>query len=394
MAAAAGRAARGKPEGDLLGDLAAGQVGREPAGGGDGAGGARAVGDHHGAAEAEQDRSAVAFRVEPRGELAQPAALQERADPCGPCGGQRGAQLGRGEPDRALERLQRDVAREAVGDDHVELAGQQVAAFHVAREAQRQRAVRRVAGQQLVRAPGELVPLARLGPDGQQPHPGGGHAERGLRVGHAELAELDQHLRLGVGRGARVYQHRAARAGGQHDGEPGPQHAGQRAQPQPGRGHDAAGGAGRHHGRRVAAPDQLARHRHAGARAPQAGQRALVHAQVVLGRDDLDLVHGPQPAEHLAQPRRGTGQQHPDAVLALRRERPGDDLAGGVVPAHGIHGDHRAGAPRGPGYLGPLGLRTVRWRAQRVTGGRGRGRCLILCVPQPSVPAWWPPLWP
>ena len=88
--------------------------------------------------------------------------------------GHRGAQLGRGEPDRALQRLQRDVPGEAVGHDHVDLAGQQVAALDVAREAQRERAVRRIAGQQLVRAPGELVSLARLGPDRQQPHPRGG----------------------------------------------------------------------------------------------------------------------------------------------------------------------------------------------------------------------------
>ena len=227
MAAAAGGPARAQALRDLFRDLTPGQVGREQAGRGDGAGGARAVGDHHGSAQAEQDSSAVALGVEPRGELPQPAALQERADPGGPRRGHRGAQLGRGEPDRALERLQRDVPGEAVGHDHVELAGQQVAALHVAGEAQRERAVRRIAGQQLVRAPGELVALARFGPDRQQPHPGRGHAERELGVSDAELAELDEHLRLGVGGRARVDEHGTARAGRQHDGEPGPQHAGQ-----------------------------------------------------------------------------------------------------------------------------------------------------------------------
>jgi len=91
MAAAAGRPARAEPLGDLLGDLAAGQVGREQAGGGDGAGGAGAVRDHHGPAQAEQDGPAVALRIQPRGQLAQPAALQERADAGGPGGGHRGA---------------------------------------------------------------------------------------------------------------------------------------------------------------------------------------------------------------------------------------------------------------------------------------------------------------
>jgi hypothetical protein len=231
VGAAAGRPARSQPLRDLLGDLAAGQVGREQAGGGDGAGGARAVRDHHGSAQAQQDRPTVALGVEPRGELAQPAPLQERADASGPRAGHHGAQLGRGEPDRALERLQRHIPGEAVGHDHVKLAGQQVTALHVAREAQRERAVRRIAGQQLMRASGELVPFPRFGPDRQQPHLGGGHTQRGLRVRHAELAELDEHLRLGVGGRAGVDEHRPARAGGQHHGEPGPQHAGQRPQP-------------------------------------------------------------------------------------------------------------------------------------------------------------------
>ena len=68
--------------------------------------------------------------------------------------------------------------------------------------------MRRVGGEQLMRPPGELVALARLGPDGEQPDPRGADAQRELRVGHAELAELDEHLRLGVGGGARVDEHR------------------------------------------------------------------------------------------------------------------------------------------------------------------------------------------
>jgi len=397
MAAAAGRA-RAEPLGDLLGDLAAGQVGREQAGRGDGAGRAGAVRDHHSPAQAEQDGPAVALRVQPRGERAQAATLQERADAGGPGGGHRGAQLGRREPDRALQRLQRHVPGEAVGDDHVDLAGQQVTALDVAREAQRERPARRIAGQQLVRAPGELVALPRFGPDRQQPHPRGGHAQRRLRVGDAELAELDEHLRFGIGGRARVDEHRAAGASGQHHGQPGPFHAGQRPQPQPRGGHDAAGGPGRHHRGRVAPPDQLARHRHARPRAAQAGQSPLVHGQVVLGRHDLDLVEGVHSGEHLAQLHLGSGQQDPDAVLALGPERPGDDLAGGVIPAHGVDRDHRARCgpveARRPGrqpprvsrvpLTGPDRVAPLRgpWRrAQRITGVCNRGWWLILAVP-------------
>ena len=273
--------------------------------------------------------------------------------------------------------------------------------------------MRRIAGQQLMRAPGELVALGRFGPDRQQPHPGRRNAERELGVSDAELAELDEHLRLGIGGRAGVDEHGAARAGRQHHGEPGPQHAGQRPQPQPRRGHDPAGGPRGYHGGRVAAPDQLARHRNARPRAAQAGQRALVHRQVVFGRHDLDLIDGADPAEDLAQPRRGSGQQHADAVLTLGCERPGDDLAGCVIPAHGVDRDHRAGpavsrarrtvrgrsgicrscragwipgtsgVPRtrgvggGPGAVAVPGrgrpLRAVRRGAQRITRVRGRG---------------------
>ena len=413
MPVPADRAARDEPLGDLLGDLAAGQVGGEQAGRGDRAGGAGAVGDDHGPAQAQQDGAAVALRIQPRGQLAQATALQEGAEPRGRGGRHRGPQLGRGEPDRAFQRLQRHVPGEAVGHDHVDLPGQQVTALHVAREGQRERAVRRIGGQQLVGPPGELVALAGFGPDGEQPHPRGADAQRELGVGHPELAELHEHLRLGVGGGPGVDEHRAAGPGRQHHGQPRPRHVGQRPQPQPGGGDHAGGRAGRHHRRRVAAPDQLAGHGHARPRAPQAGQRALVHGQVVLGGHDGHLV-GPGAhaclGQRLAQTRGRPGQQDPDAVLALGGQRARDDLVGGVVAAHGVDGQHRTGhraagsghhqvpgslrAARAAAALGRalgsalvrpgrrpslrmvrrLSLRMVRGRAQRVTQGvSGRG---------------------
>ena len=65
--------------------------------------------------------------------------------------------------DRPLERLQRDVAREAVADDDVGLAVEQVAALGVAGEVEIAR------GEQLVRLERELVPLLRLLADREQP---------------------------------------------------------------------------------------------------------------------------------------------------------------------------------------------------------------------------------
>jgi hypothetical protein len=202
--------------------------------------------------------------------------------------------------------------------------------------------VRWIGGQQLVGPPGELVALAGFGPDGEQPHPRGADPERELGVGHPELAELHEHLRLGVGGGPGVDEHRAAGPGRQHHGQPRPRHVGQRPQPQPGGGDHAGGRASRHHRGRVAAPDQLAGHGHTRPRAPQAGQRALVHSQVVLGGHDGQLAFRVQLGPGLPQARGGPGQQDPDAVLALGGQRARDDLVGGVVAAHGVDGQHRA----------------------------------------------------
>jgi hypothetical protein len=380
---AGGRAARAEPLGDLLGDLAAGQVGGEHAGRGDRPGGAGAVGDDHRPAQAQQDGAAVALRVQPGGQLAQAAPLQEGAEPRGRGGGHRGPQLGRGEPDRALQRLQRHVPGEAVGHDHVDLPGQQVTALHVAREGQRERAVRRIGGQQLVCPPGELVALAGFGPDGEQPDPRGADAQRELGVGHPELAELHEHLRLGVGGGPGVDEHRAAGPGRQHHGQPRPRHVGQRPQPQPGGGDHAGGRAGRHHRGRVAAPDQLAGHGHARPRAPQAGQRTLVHGQVVLGGHDGQLACRVQLGQGLPQARGGPGQQDPDAVLALGGQRARDDLVGGVVAAHGVDGEHGTGHRPDVGRAG-TGHRQVPGPLRAAQAGAALGRTLGSALVRPG----------
>ena len=58
----------------------------------------------------------------------------------------------------------------------------------------------------------------------------------------------------------------------------------------------------------------------------------------------MQLVSRVQGGQRLTQARPRTGQQHPDAVLALRRERPGDDLVGGVIAAHGVDRDNGTGS--------------------------------------------------
>src|SRR6516225_2201332 len=93
-----------------------------------------AVGDHGEPPQAEEVRAAVRVRIEARPEAAQRRPDEQPAEPpgkgCGDLAARRVEQLA----DRALEQLQRDVPREAVGDDHVGRAAQQLAALRVAEE--------------------------------------------------------------------------------------------------------------------------------------------------------------------------------------------------------------------------------------------------------------------
>jgi len=305
------------------------------------------VRDDDAAAEPEQRRATVGLGVEALAELAEPAALQQRAEPAGPGPGEGGAQLGRREPHRPFERLERHVAGEAVGDDHVDGAGHQVAALDVAREVERQRVALRFGGEQFVRPAGQHVPLARLGADREQADLRRRDAERDLRVGHAELAELNEHLRLGIGGGARVDEHRVVRVRRQHDGEPGSWHTGHLEQPLPGARHDRAGRPGRDDRGGLPAPDQLARDGDARPGAAEPGERALAHAHDVFGGHYPQLGARAEPGDHRAKPGRRPGEQRGDAVFPLRGERARHDLVWSVVPAHGVHRDHRLGGAAG-----------------------------------------------
>src|SRR5215468_418971 len=146
---------------DFLGDLAPGQVSGEPAGRGNPFGHDRPVRDNHGPLQPEQRRTAVRLRIRAPGQFVQATALEQRAEPRRGGTGQRGPRLLRDEGSRPLQHLQRDVAGEAVGHDHVRLPGEQVATLHVADEADRQSPVRWCVGEQLVGAPGQPVSLSR-----------------------------------------------------------------------------------------------------------------------------------------------------------------------------------------------------------------------------------------
>src|SRR5699024_218241 len=147
-----------------------------------------------------------------------------------------------------------------VGDHDVDLACEQIVTLDVSQELHGPFALCR-GGEEFTGLAYEFVALARFGTDGEYTYARGVHTVGALDVGTAQVRELHQHLRVG-------------------------------AQPCCGRGHDPAGGPGRHEGVRVPAADESASHGGTGAWPSPAGQGPLVHRQFVLGVHDGDFPKG------------------------------------------------------------------------------------------------------
>ena len=89
---------------------------------------------HHHAVQPDHHRAVVAPRIEPLAQPLQPRPGQQVGEPARPAVGEHLAQQVADQPQRALAGLQRDVAGEAVGDDHVGGAGGDVVALDEAVE--------------------------------------------------------------------------------------------------------------------------------------------------------------------------------------------------------------------------------------------------------------------
>ena len=234
----------------------------------------------------------------------------------------------------ALEELDRDVAQDRVADHHVGHVVDEVAALDVAGEVE----VRLV--EQLGRALDPGVALALLLADREQRHAWTFDAQDPLREQGAHVRVLVEVLGRRVGVGADVEEDERPRFGDHLDGQRGPVHARQAAEPENRGSHARAGVAGRHDRVRVAALDEI--HGHEDRRVALLAEglgRVLVHADHLAGRlnpDVRDRVGARDRSDQVAVPDENglVGRVRPRVF-----ERAVDQLGRTVVAAHRVDRD-------------------------------------------------------
>ncbi len=256
---------------------------------------------------------------------------------CNDCLQQESHRLG-----HALGNLQRDVAHESIAYQHVGLAVEQVAAFDVAHEIQRQFL------DQLEGFLGQLVALGFFFADGEHAHARmlGGRKAVGKNRAEIHVAhdgELLQILRLGIDVGAHVDQDgRRALRGRENRRQRRTIHSGQRAQHHLGGGHARAGIAGADEPGGLAFAHQAQSHAHRGvALGAHRLRRLLVHANHFPGMNNPDRQTLPQRMElkFLADELFLPNQQHLHVIVTGSEYRTIDFGFGRLVGAHRVNGN-------------------------------------------------------
>ena len=248
----------------------------------------------------------------------------------------------------ALADFQGHVADEAVADDDVDVAAEEVAALDVAHEVEGQGRL----PQAPVGLPHHFVPLGGFFPDGEQPHPRALHPEHHPVVDLAHDGKLLQVLWAAVNVGAHVEQHRRGPPlGGKDGGQGGPVHARQRPQLHLDCGHGRPGVAGADNALGLALPHLLDGNADGSVGlAPERLDRALVHGDDFAGGDDFDgEALGVVATEVLFQQLCLADQLHGHAVFTGRQEGALDLRLRGVIAPHSVNrdGNHQSlGEPR------------------------------------------------
>ena len=152
------------------------------------------------AAHPKQRSAAVLVVVQSPTEVVESLAAQHRPHLGGDGAGKRLAQQVAEETPDALAGLERHVAHKSVADNHVRMAVEDVAAFHVADEMDWQRFEQREA------LAGEVVAFALFLADGEQADTGLGDFKDGPRVHLAHHGELLKVVGFAVDIGADVEQ--------------------------------------------------------------------------------------------------------------------------------------------------------------------------------------------
>ena len=289
---------------------------------------------HHHAAQAEHHGAVVAARVQPLAQPLQPRAGQQVADARGQRGGEHLAQHLAHQLQRALAGLERHVAGETVGHDHVGGAGGDVVAFHEAVELAAQVADL----QHLGRLADALVALQLLGADIEQADGGGGEAEHGAGEHVAHHGELHQVAHVAQHVGAEVEHHHVAARRGADGGHGRAVDAGQRLDDDLGQRQQRAGIAGRDHASRLAARHRVDRQAHGGSAQAQRGGGLEVAGDHLGGMTDGAGARRPLVAgQQRQQARLVAHQQEAGTGVPLRRDgQAGDNDVGGAVAPHRV----------------------------------------------------------
>ena len=327
----------GEPLLDALGGAALGELVRHADAVEDGAVVGGAVADDADAAHAEQGRAAIFAVVEAAAELVEGAAGEQRAHLGGHGAGKRLAQHFAHKAAYALAGFERHVADKAVADDDVGQAAEDVAALHVADEADGQRLEQRKG------LAGEVVALGLFFADGEQADARLVDFEHGAGIHLAHQRELGQILGFAVHIGAHVEQHAGISGGTGHGvGQGRAVDAGQRTQHHLGGGHGRAGIARGDKARRLALAHQLEAHAHgAVALGSHRLGRLFVHADAFRGMvdDDGQVFVVEVFVEQVAQLRLGPDEMDAHGQSAAGEDRPANLRLRSFVGTYGVKRD-------------------------------------------------------
>lgn len=289
------------------------------------------------AADAEEGGAAVLGVVEALLPGLEGLLGEESADLRSDGGAQVFAEGGADEFGQAFAGLEGDVADEAVADDDVGAAIEEVAAFDVADDVEAGGAKK---GEGF---PGLGVALGVFFADGEQADAGVGDVEDAAGVEVAHDGELEEVCGVGVDVGADIEEDGWVAVGGGKDGsEGGAVDAGEHAEDHLCGGHGGAGVAGGKEAGGAAFADHFEADAHGGVAFGADGLGCLVvHADPLGGVDDLD---GEDLATELGieqwtEAIAGADEVDADVELTARSDGPANLGFGGLVGAHPVYGD-------------------------------------------------------